>query len=489
MNIKFLGAAQTVTGSCYLITGKKFKILVDCGLFQGTEETELKNWLGFDFDPATIDALILTHAHIDHTGRIPLLCREGYKGPIYATHATEALCRFMLPDSGRIQEERAERAMQGKYNPHFMRHPSLVAKKMRQNSQFRNNNGEEITPLYTEENAIESLSQFESYPYQKEFYITRQIRARFLDAGHILGSSVLELWIDDGEGEEKFVFSGDLGNSPSLLMRDNTAADYANYLIVESTYGDRHHNKNINKKELLAQITRQTLSQGGKLVIPAFSVGRTQELLYLFNSLFRENKIPKTKVYLDSPMSIEATQLYEKYTDLLNGAMTEYLSRGESPFDFPELVKIESRQESMTLNRNRDACVIISSSGMVTGGRVKYHIKNAISDHRNTILFVGYQAAGTKGRRLLEGAKTLWLQGDEMEVKASIEHIESFSAHADQDGVLNWIGRMKKTPPHIFVIHGEEESQKVMAEKIQERFSVVPVIPGFRQEIPLRPTE
>lgn len=248
-----------------------------------------------------------------------------------------------------------------------MRHPSLVAKKMRQNSQSRNNNGEEITPLYTEENAIESLSQFESYPYQKEFYITRQIRARFLDAGHILGSSVLELWIDDGEGEEKFVFSGDLGNSPSLLMRDNTAADYANYLIVESTYGDRHHDKNINKKELLAQITRQTLSQGGKLVIPAFSVGRTQELLYLFNSLFRENKIPKTKLYLDSPMSIEATQMYEKYTDLLNDTMREYLSRGESPFDFPELVKIESRQESMTLNRNKDACIIISSSGMVTG--------------------------------------------------------------------------------------------------------------------------
>lgn len=484
MKIQFLGAAQTVTGSCYLISGKKFKILIDCGLFQGTEETELKNWMGFDFDPAELDAVILTHAHIDHSGRIPLLVKEGFKGPIHATHGTEGLCRFMLPDSGKIQEERAYRAALGKHNPHFMRHPSLEAKKARR----RQNNGEEIIPLYTEEDAVDSLTNFESHPYHKEFYINRHIRARFLDAGHILGSSVLELWIDEGEGEEKFVFSGDLGNAPSLLMKQPHSADYANYLVVESTYGNRLHDKTQDKKDLLAAITRETLAKGGKLVIPAFSVGRTQELLFLFNNLLQEKKIPFTKVYLDSPMSLEATRLYEKYSDQLNTDIRESLERGDNPFDFPGLIKVESQQESIALNRSSDPCVIISSSGMITGGRVKYHVKNVISGPQNTILFVGYQGAGTKGRRLLDGAKTLWLQGDEMEVNARIEHIESFSAHADQEGVLGWISRMKKVPDHIFLVHGEEESLQEFSRKIQDRYDVLPVIAEYKQEITLRPT-
>ena len=477
MKITFLGATKTVTGSNYLVEAAGKKFLVDCGMWQGKKELEEENFDEFDFNPAEIDFMLLTHAHIDHSGRIPKLYNEGFKNKIYAHKATCDLCALMLPDSGHIQEMESEWKNR---------------KRMRKGLEARD-------PLYTAEQAARCLEIFEPVQYDQIIDITPDIHVRFNDAGHMLGSSIIELWVNENGKQTKTVFTGDLGNNDIPLLAEPTMIQDADFLVMESTYGNRLHIKNESKAETFINIVTDTIKNGGTVVIPSFAVGRTQEILYELNKIKdSEDDSPEferkyrllmnTPVYVDSPLAISATEVFKENMDLFDKETQELIKRGDNPLEFPGLKFTQTVEESKALNESDESAIIISASGMCEVGRIKHHLKHNIWNPKNTILFVGYQAPGTLGRKIVDGAKTVKIFGEEVAVNARVEYIEGYSGHADQAGLLHFVNSFVKKPNHIFLVHGEEESQKVLRDKISENFDLPVSIPDYCESFDLTNT-
>lgn len=456
MKITFLGATRTVTGSNFLVEGAGKKFLVDCGMWQGKAEMEEENRQDFEFNPAEIDFMLLTHAHIDHSGRIPKLYKEGFRNKIYAHKATCDLCALMLPDSGHIQE------MESQWKN---------KKRMRKGE-------ESLPPIYTAEEAARSLEIFEPVQYDEIIEITPQIQVRFNDAGHMLGSSMIEVWVEEDGKRTKAVFTGDIGNNDIPLLSSPTMIEDTDYLVMESTYGSRLHVKNEQKAQLFLDIVSETLDNGGTVVIPSFAVGRTQEILYEINHLrddmkdeeFRRkyNTLMKAPVYVDSPLAISATEVFKENMDLFDEETQEEIMRGDNPLEFSGLQFTRTAEESKALNEDTKPSIIISASGMCEVGRIKHHLKHNLWNPKSTILFVGYQAPGTLGYNLVNGAKTVKIFGEEIAVNARIEYIEGYSGHADQEWLMNFIYSFIQKPKHIFLVHGEPESQDVLKVKINQ---------------------
>lgn len=467
MKITFLGATKIVTGSNFLVEAAGKKFLVDCGLYQGKAELEEQNYREFDYNPAEIDFMLLTHAHIDHSGRIPKLYNDGFKGPIYAHKATCDLCQIMLPDSGHIQEMEAEWKNK---------------KRIRKGQQTRG-------PLYTAEDALKCMEIFVPVKYDEIIQVSENIYVRFNDAGHMLGSSTIEIWAKEDGKETKAVFSGDLGNNDIPLLSEPTMIDNCDYLVMESTYGSRLHIRNDQKAELFLKIVSETIDNGGTVVIPSFAVGRTQEILYEINKI-KENRhdeeflreyrtLMKVPVYVDSPLAISATQVFKENMDLFEDEVKEEMERGNNPLEFPGLKFTQTVDESKALNESNEPSIIISASGMCDVGRIKHHLKHNIWNPKSTILFVGYQAPGTLGYEIVNGAKKVTIFGEEFAVNARIEYIEGYSGHADQEWLMNFVYSFYNKPKHIFLVHGEEESQEVLRNKILENTGIGVTIPEY----------
>ncbi len=473
MKITFLGAVKTVTGSNFLVEGAGKKFLVDCGMYQGSSALEEKNDDAFDFNISEIDFMVLTHAHIDHSGRIPKLYNDGYRNPIIATKATCDLCSIMLPDSGHIQEMEIEW----------------------RNRKRKREGKQELLPLYTAEDAIKCLEIFKPVKYDEIIEIDENIKLRFNDAGHMLGSSIIEVWITENEKTEKIVFTGDLGNNDIPLLSSPTMIESADYLVMESTYGNRLHVRNDSKAELFLNIVSETIDKGGSVVIPSFAVGRTQEILYELNKLKEKTddeefikkykKLMQTPVYVDSPLAISATEVFNENKDLFDYDVQEAIKRGDNPLEFPGLKFTRTAEESKQLNEMNEPSIIISASGMCDVGRIKHHLKHNLWNPNSTILFVGYQAPGTLGRKIVDGAKKVKIFGEEIAVNARIEYIEGYSGHADQEWLLNFVYSFFTKPKHIFLVHGEEEGQEVLRDKIIETTNIPVTIPDYGEEYTL----
>ena len=467
MKITFLGATGGVTGSNFLVEAAGKKFLIDCGLYQGQAKEEEKNYDEFHFDIDEIDFMLLTHAHIDHSGRIPKLYKDGYRNPVITTKATKDLCEIMLPDSGHIQEMELEwknrkRKRQGK---------------------------PEVEVIYTAEDAQECLQLFQAVNYDEIIEISDNLKVRFNDAGHMLGSAIIEIWVKENEKEEKIVFTGDIGNNDIPLLSSPTMIETADYLVMESTYGNRIHMRNDKKAEIFLNTIYETIIKGGSVVIPSFAVGRTQEILYELNKI-KENTedenfirkydvLMKTPVYVDSPLAISATEIFKKNEDLFDYDVKQEIENGDNPLEFPGLTFTKTPEESKKLNEDDTPKIIISASGMCDVGRIKHHLKHNIWNSRNTILFVGYQAPGTLGRKIIDGAKKIKLFGEEIAVNARIEYIEGYSGHADQEWLLNFIYSFMKKPEQIILVHGESDSQNVLKQKIDENTKIPVTIPSL----------
>lgn len=456
MQITFCGAAGTVTGSCYLVETKHNRFLVDCGMFQGIKEIRELNNQEFLFNPAALDFVLLTHAHVDHAGLIPKLWKKGFNNNIYATKATVDLCGIVLPDSGHIQEMESEwrnrKRLRTGYPPR--------------------------EPLYTANEAFSCLKLFKVQNYHQTFEPVPGIRVKFLDAGHILGSAIIEIEIDEDQTTTKMVFSGDLGQKNQPIIEDPTTISTADYLIIESTYGDRLHVTRDQKIDLLRDLILKTSKSSGNLVIPAFTIGRTQDLLYHIRTLLRSGAIPRIPVYIDSPMAISVTEIYRNNPDCYDASTRELFEANESPFEFTNLNFVRTTEESRALNENARGAIIISASGMCEAGRILHHLKHNLWRSESNILFVGYQAEGTLGQKLKEGAKVVKIMGEEINVQAQIHSIEGFSAHADQSELLDWIGAFENQP-HVFIVHGETGAQHKFAGLIQEQYKLNTIIPDL----------
>lgn len=474
MNITFLGATKMVTGSNFLVEGAGKKFLVDCGMYQGKATEEMENEAPFLYDVKDIDFMLLTHAHIDHSGRIPKLYNEGFRAPIYATKATCDLCSIMLPDSGHIQEQENEW----------------------KNNKRKRKGQKQQPPLYTAEDAIKSLEVFKPVKYDEIIDIDENIHVRFNDAGHMLGSAIIEVWVDEDGKTTKAVFTGDLGNNDIPLLAEPTMIEDADYLIMESTYGDRLHVGTDNKAQQFLDIVSETLDNGGTVVIPSFAVGRTQEILYELNMIKEEKgkdpkfqeeyeKLMKVPVYVDSPLAISATEVFKENEDLFDDETKAIMERGDNPLEFTGLKFTRTADESKALNESDEPAIIISASGMCEVGRIKHHLKHNIWNPNSTILFVGYQAPGTLGRTIVDGAKKVKIFGEEFSVKARVEYIEGYSGHADQEWLLNFVYSFIKKPKHIFLVHGEPNGQLVLKNKIVENTNIPVTIPDFGEKYTL----
>lgn len=464
MKIVFHGAAQTVTGSCFQVTSEHSNVLVDCGMFQGSSGERDLNHRLFPFNPSELDAVILTHAHIDHSGLIPRLCKAGFGGKVYATNATVDLCRIMLPDSGHIQEMEAEWHNR---------------KRVRQ--------GESpLSPLYTVEEALASLEYLRPVHYGEEIAINDGLRVRFRDAGHILGSSIIEMWLTEDAHTVKVVFSGDLGQADQPIIRDPARVEAADFVVVESTYGARFHENKEDKLELLEKVILDTNTRGGKLIIPSFAVGRTQDILYHIKKLLLDGRIPALPVYIDSPMAISATETFRKNPHYFDDETNQLLRKGESPFEFPNLHFTRSTEESKELNEMEQKAIIISASGMCEAGRILHHLRHNLWRPEASVLFVGYQAEGTLGRRILDGAQAVKIFGEEILVKAKIYGIDGFSAHADQTALLNWLRGFVAKPKTVFLVHGDEDVFPVWSRAVEERLGLKTIVPKRGDSVDLR---
>lgn len=441
--ITFLGAAGTVTGSRFLLEHEGKRVLVDCGLFQGRKELRQRNWDRWPVEPKSIDAVVLTHAHIDHTGGLPRLVRDGFRGPVYCTGGTKDLSGIMLPDSARIQEEEARFANKHRYSRH---NPAL--------------------PLYEEQDAFAALRLFESFGYERKRNIVHGISLEFRRAGHILGSAICSFELA-GSGQH-VVFTGDLGRYNAPILRDPENIPRATTLIAESTYGDREHGET-DPLQSLADAVNDTLKRGGMLVIPAFAIGRTQDILYRLGILERAKRIPELPVFVDSPMACDATPFYMAHAHEHDFEMRAILDEGFSPLRTAGTRFVTSSKESKTINSHRGPGVIISASGMATGGRVLHHLKHRLGDDRSTILFVGYQSEGTRGRRLLEGEKQLKMLGELIDVRAKIMNISGFSAHADWHEMLQWMNGFEAPPKQTLLVHGETSALEALKKRVEER--------------------
>ncbi len=472
MKVKFCGASTGVTGSCHMIATDAHKILLDCGQFQGGKEMDRMNEEPFPFDPAEIECVILSHAHIDHCGRLPLLVRRGFKGPIYCTDATADLLEVMLRDSAYIHEKDAE--WQSRKNLRTGKPP--------------------VEPLYTIQDSEAALRLVKPILYDQLAELNPEMKIVFNDAGHILGSAITELWVTEDDKTSKIVFSGDLGVPDRPILRDPVKIKKADFVIMETTYGNRLHPQNATSIDELIKITLKTVKRGGSVIIPSFAVGRTQELIYQFNMFYEHHPeytdtLGKIYVYIDSPMATTATEVFKKNAQVFDEETKSYILSGDHPLDFPNLRFTRNTADSQMLNEDKSSKIIISASGMCEAGRIRHHLKHNLWDSRNSIVFVGYQAEGTLGRLLVEGAKEVKLFGEPIMVGAEIYNLEGFSGHADQKGLLDWLGGFQKEPKHIFLVHGETQSKIDFAAKVREVFGYEPIVVNGNTEYELETGE
>jgi len=450
ISIQFCGGAGSVTGANYVIDNGKIKFVVDCGLIQGDKEADALNYIPFAYDPKSIDFMISTHTHIDHIGRIPKLVKEGFRGEIYSTYPTQEFADISLRDTVSIMEHD---------------HTQL--------------------PLFHNMDVDQAMTQWRGKEYNEIYDINEQISFRFQDAGHILGSAITEIWVLDPENGKriKLVFSGDLGNVPSVLLRKYDYIKEADYVIVESCYGDRIHQKLDERKAILRQAIKDTIDRKSVLIMPTFSIERTQDILYELNDIIenhsgnalQKGKVGKIDVYLDSPLAIKATNIHSKYTQYYNQEAKQ-LAKTDKIFDFPFLTFTESREESMTINSQPQPKMIMAGSGMSTGGRVLYHEERYLSNPNNIILFVGYQAPYTLGRRILEGESPVYIHNHPIENKIEVRRVEGYSAHADQEMLLDWLSKIQNTK-NIFVVQGEQEASQTLADAIQNNLHTKAKVP------------
>jgi len=455
--IQFLGAAGTVTGSMHLVAVGNRQILLDCGLFQGLKDLRLRNWRDFPFDPERLDGVVISHAHIDHTGSLPLLARRGYKGPIYCTPATAELLAVLLPDAAHLQEEEAERANRKGYSKHA---PAL--------------------PLYTTPDAQAALALLQPRPFHDPFVIAQTFTVRYRMAGHILGSATIEV---DLPGNQTIAFSGDLGRYDRPILRDPEPIPGADVLLLESTYGDRRHVDDV--EETLTRVVGAAAQRGGALLIPAFVVDRTQELVWFLQRLEQAGKIPELPVYVDSPSATEVSEIYRRHPEECDADLAAQIRAGRDPLRMKTVTYCRTQEESRRLNGLHGPVIIISASGMATGGRILHHLSQRLPDPTTTVMLVGYQSAGTRGRALQDGAKTLRIFGQDVPVRAKVEQIHGLSAHADQDEILRWLGGFTRPPRMTWLVHGEPEGAQGLAETIRARLHWATGVAAMEQQVPL----
>jgi metallo-beta-lactamase family protein len=462
IKLRFLGAAQNVTGSKYLLEANDTRVLIDCGLYQ-ERDFKGRNWEAFPVQPNIIDAVLLTHAHVDHCGLLPKLVRDGFTGKIYCTTATSEITEIMLLDSARLQQEDAE------------------FKKRRHQRENRRGPFPEI-PLYTMDDAKSVFPMFSAIRYEEMIPIGDGVKASFHDAGHVLGSSMIKIVVSQ-EGEERtIIFSGDIGTRNKPILRNRTTFDEADYVIVESTYGDRLHENSADVGNALAEIINSTRKAGGNIIVPSFALERTQEILYYLNELLIERRIPHLMVFVDSPMANSITEVFERHPELYDEEMAELIRQHRSPFDFPSLEMVRSVDESKAINNIAGTTMVIAGSGMCNGGRIKHHLVTNISRRGSTILFVGYQAVGTLGRHLVNGAKKVRILGQQYHVRARVAQVHGLSAHADRDGLLRWLSGFKKPPRHIFVTHGESQAASFFSKFVREKTGWETSVPEYLDE-------
>lgn len=458
--IHFLGAANEVTGSCHLLEAGHHRVLLDCGLFQGGPETDARNLEGFSFNPAKIDAVILSHAHLDHAGRLPLLVKRGFKGPIYTHTATRDLCRIMLTDSAHIMESDAitdsrKRARRG-LPP--------------------------VAPLYTLDDVQRCMRQFRSLQYDERHELLPGVSCRLQGAGHILGAAIVEIWSTAGGAPRKVVFSGDLGHSGNFIMPPPVNVQDADLVLMESVYGNRLHRSSTATLQEFGEIIRTARAAGGNILIPAFAVGRTQELLYVFGQHMREWDLHGWHMFLDSPMAIHATEVYVAHARLLNRDAAGYAR--SSHFATPNVHFTASTEESIAINRIASGAIIIAGSGMCTGGRIRHHLKQHLWREQNHLVFVGFQAAGTLGRQIVDGAREIRLWGEPVRVAAQVHTLGGFSAHADRNGLSDWYGHFRNHPP-VALVHGEPAASGVLAAELRVRFGASVTVPKYGESLDL----
>lgn len=451
MHLQFLGATQTVTGSKYLIKADKSKILVDCGLFQGFKDLRLRNWNPLPLHPKEIDYVLLTHAHLDHSGYIPLLVKNGFRGKIFCTEATRDLCAILLPDSGHLQEEEAFYANRKGSSKH---RPAL--------------------PLYTKQEAEIALEYFQPVPYEKSLKLSENLHCSFHYAGHILGASLIRVQ----HHNSSVLFSGDLGRPHDPIMYDPSKPPESNYYVIESTYGNRLHEKT-NPEEQLGEIIKQTAKKGGVTIIPSFAVGRAQSILYYLHQLRLKNVIPNIPIFVDSPMATDATKLFYHYSD------QHKLTKEQTASVCQSATYIHTVEESKELHRQKMPMIIISASGMATGGRILHHIKHFAPDHRNSLVFCGFQAGGTRGDRIIRGETHVKMFGELIPIRASVFQLDNTSAHADYEDMLKWLSHIKKPPRKLFITHGENTASEALKEKIQARYHWNCEVPSYLDNVEL----
>jgi metallo-beta-lactamase family protein len=457
MKLSFLGATQTVTGSKFLLETSDRRILIDCGLFQGMKELRLRNWEAPPVDPRSVDAIVLTHAHIDHTGYLPRFVAEGFKGPVYATGGTVDLARILLPDAGHLQEEEAR---------------------------YRNKHGlskhKPALPLYTISDATAAVELMEGVPYGEFVELSDSLRFELMPAGHILGSSFVRFHNNERGSEKTVLFTGDIGRYGQPIIFDPTPIDSADFLILESTYGNRLHNDKDGSsgKNQLRDVIVKTANRGGTVLIPSFAIGRAQELLYIIRELEFENEIPVLPVYLDSPMAVDAVGIFRAHREEHDLEMSDLEKAGGNPLHTQRIEFSRTVADSRAINDHRFPAIIISANGMATGGRILHHLIQRVTDNRNSIVFVGFQAAGTRGRALVEGARQIRIFGIDYPVRAAVHVIDSFSAHGDYTEILRWLRGFTHAPEKTFLVHGEPKAIEAMKAHINDTFK------GWRVEIP-----
>jgi metallo-beta-lactamase family protein len=465
IDLTFMGAARGVTGSRYLVEANNIKLLVDCGLYQEREFQD-RNWEPFRCTPGELAAVLLTHAHLDHSGLLPRLVNDGFRGRVICTPATADIAKIMLLDSAHLQEEDA------------------AYKKKRHIREGRKGPHPEI-PLYTVADAEASLRLFAPVEYNQPVNIGDGIEATFYDAGHVLGSSMIKLVISQGGEKRSIVFSGDIGRWNRPILHDPSVFHRTDYVVMESTYGDRAHEGTEEIGDDLVEIVKAAFTAGGNIIVPSFALQRTQEILYYLNTLLRENRIPDLTVYLDSPMAIKITEVYKRHAELFDSEMKDLIRRHQSPFDFPGLKMVETVKESKALNAITGTVMIIAGSGMCTGGRIKHHLVNNISRPECTVLFVGYQAEGTLGRQILDGARNVRIHGQQYPVRARIVQIQGFSAHADRDELLKWLSNLSANPRHVFITHGEFKAAEQFSDFLREKTGYETSVPTYGTKVRL----